>query len=93
MRQLLVLSAAIVLTLQTAFAQDSAEKMSAYVQVEISENSATGMSRMSDADPGMENKDRDLLNELLQPDSSDRTERSAKEESCDRNECTPESHR
>jgi hypothetical protein len=89
MRQLLILSAAILLTLQTAFAQDNTEKTSGNVHDEIRENLDTSISRMKDPNSRVEDKDGDLLNELLQPDSANKTEQTSKEESCDKNVCTP----
>lgn len=89
-RQLLILSAALVLTLQTAFAQDSTEKTSGNVHAEIRKNLDTSISRMKGSNSRVEDKDEDLLNELLQPDSANKTERTAKDESCDSNVCTSE---
>jgi hypothetical protein len=88
MRQLLILSASLVLTLQTAFAQDNTEKTSGNVHAEIRENLDTSISRMKGPNSKVEDKDGDLLDELLQPDSANKTEQTSKEESCDRNVCT-----
>lgn len=87
-RQLLILSASLVLTVQTAFAQDNIEKKSGNVHAEIRENLDTSISRKKGPDSRVENKDGDLLNELLQPDSANKTEQTSKEESCDINMCT-----
>jgi hypothetical protein len=88
MIQLLVLSASLVLTLQTAFAQDSTEETSGNVHAEIRKNLDTSTSRMKGPNSRVEDKDGDLLNELLQPDSANKTDQISKEESCDRNVCT-----
>jgi hypothetical protein len=88
MRLLLILLAALVLTLQTAFAQDNTEKTSGNVHAEIRKNLDTSISRMKGPNSRVENKDADLLNELLQPDAANKTEQTSKEESCDRNVCT-----
>ena len=90
MRRLLILSAALVLTLQTAFAQDNTEKTSGNVHAEVRGNLDTSILRMNDPNSGMENKDTGLLNELLQPDSANKTELTANEEPCDSNVCTSE---
>lgn len=93
MSRLLVMSATLLLTLQTASARGRAEQMPAAVQVEINKKSDTGLSPLNAADPVMENKDRDLLNEILQSDSPDKSEQSAQEESSDHNARTPEKDR
>jgi hypothetical protein len=92
MRQLLFLSAALVLTLQTAFAQDSTEKKSGNVHAEIRKNLDTSISRMKGTNTMVEVKDEDLLNELLQPDYANKTDQTSKDESCDRNVCTSDTH-
>jgi hypothetical protein len=85
---LLILSASLVLSLQSAFAQDTSEKTTGTAHAENRKNLDTSISRMKVPDSRMEDTDRDLLNELLQPDSANKTEQTSKEESCDRNVCT-----
>jgi len=93
MRQLLILSAASVLMLQTAFAQDKPEKTSGNVHDEVRGNLETSISQMEDFDSGAEDKDRDLLNELLQPDSAIKSVQTVNEGPCDSNACTLEKNR
>jgi hypothetical protein len=85
---LLILSASLVLSLQSAFAQDTSEKTTGTVHAENRNNLDTSISRLKVPDSRMEDTDRDLLNELLQPDSANKTDQTSKEESCDRNVCT-----
>ena len=87
-RQLLILSAASVLTVQTAFAQEGTEKTSGNVHAEIRKNLDTSISSMKGPNSRVEVKDEDLLNELVQPDSAHKTDQTSKVESCDRNVCT-----
>jgi hypothetical protein len=89
-RQLLILLAALVLTLQTAFAQDNTKKTSGNVHAEIRKNLDTSISRMKGPNSRVEDNEEELLNELLRSDSVNKTEQTSKEESCDRNVCTSE---
>ncbi|MDA8340103.1 MAG: hypothetical protein M0Z70_12460 [Nitrospiraceae bacterium] len=61
---LLILVAAFIVTLATAFAQDTGKKTSSYAPVDIKEDFATMMARMKAAKPEVEKKHMDLLNEL-----------------------------
>lgn len=60
---LLILVAAFMVTLATAFAQDTGKKTSSYAPVDIKEDFATMMARMKAAKPEVEKKHMDLLNE------------------------------
>lgn len=60
---LLILVAAFIVTLATAFAQDTGKKTSSYAPVDIKEDFATMMARMKAAKPEVEKKHMDLLNE------------------------------
>jgi len=86
-RQLLILAALFMMTLATAFAQDSGEKTSSYAQVDLENNLDTGRSHMNAAEAIMEEKQMALLDELLQPDPSNQSGRTATEEPCGINEC------
>ena len=90
-RQLLILSAALVLTLQTAFAQESTEKTPGNVHAENRKTPDTSISSMKGPNSRVEVKNEDLLNEFLQPDSANKTDQTSKDESCDRNVCTSDS--
>jgi hypothetical protein len=93
MRQLLILSAVYMTMLQPAIAQDNAEITSGYVQVETSENPASGMSPVIFVNPVLENNDLELLNELLQPDPATMTELTALDELCAGTVCQSETPR
>lgn len=60
---LLILVSAFIVSLATAFAQDTGEKTSSYAPVDIKEDFKTIMARMKAAKPGVEKKHMDLLNE------------------------------
>jgi hypothetical protein len=74
MNQLLMLLVALVLTLQTAFAQDDTEKTSGIVHADIRENLETSVSHMKGPNSRVADNDEDLLNELLRPDSANKTD-------------------
>lgn len=93
LRQLLFLAVAVVLTLGTAFAQETVKKASLSAQGDIKENVSTRASHLSVTDRGTGNTNMTLLNELLQPDSAIKTELTAKEVPCVSNECTLEKPR
>jgi hypothetical protein len=80
--RLLLIFVALIVRLATCFAQDTGTKTSSYAPVDSKENIDTITSRMKAAKPNVEKKHMDLLNELLQPDSSNQTERTVKEEPC-----------
>lgn len=91
-RQWLLLAAAFMLLTGTAFAQDPVNETTGYIQIEKNEIPDKGRPLINAANQGMENKDMDLLKELLKPDSDDRTEPAATEKHCDSDECAFEAH-
>ena len=60
---LLIPVSAFIVTLATAFAQDTGKKTSSYMPVDITEDFAAIMARMKAAKPAVEKKHIDLLNE------------------------------
>lgn len=76
-KPLLILSVLLLLTLESAFAQVTAEKTEGNVPAAISENSDT---HLNDSRPAMDEMDRNILNELLHADSTDKTEPAEKED-------------
>ena len=84
---LLILAAVFMMSLSTAFAQDTRTKMASYTSVDINENFDMLLASMDAANPGMEKNDTDLLNELSQPDTSYQADRTGNEESCGNYEC------
>lgn len=76
-KPLLILSVLLLLTLESAFAQVIAEKTEGNVPAAISENSDT---HLNGSNPVMDEMDRNILNELLHADSTDKTEPAEKED-------------
>ena len=85
---LLVLATAFLMSMATAFAQDSGNQTSSYAQAEISRNYEMFMARMDAGEPEMDRNHRDLLSELLQSVSSNQNEHPENETPCVTNECT-----
>jgi hypothetical protein len=63
------------------------------VHAEIRKPPDTSISSMKGPDSSVEVKEEDLLNELLQTDSANKTDQTSKDESCDRNVCTSDTPR
>jgi hypothetical protein len=88
LRPLLILVVLSLISLQTAFAQDNAENVTGSTQNTTRVSPATSMPRVNDANPGQENKDADLLNELVQPEPVNKSDQTVKEEACGSVKCT-----
>jgi hypothetical protein len=86
--QVLILAAAFMMTLATAFAQETGNTAPGSAPADINENIDSGMPRMNAAEAKAEEKQMVLLNELLQPDSAIQGERTGTEEPCGSKECT-----
>lgn len=91
-RRWLHLVTAFMMLLGTAFAQDPVKETSGYIQVKKNENPDKGLPLINAANQGVKNKDMDLLKELLQPDSDDKTEPAAIGKHCESDECAFEAH-
>ena len=88
LRPLLILVVMFLISLETAFAQDNAENVTGSAQIKTRENPDTRMPHRNVAKPGLEIKDVDLLNELIQPESVNRSDQTVKEEACSSVKCT-----
>ncbi len=86
-RRWLLLVTAFMLMIGTAFAQDPVKETTGYIQVEKNEIPDKGLPLINAANQGMENKDMDLLQELLKPDSDHKAEPAATEDHCSSDEC------
>jgi len=93
LKQFLILTAALVIMLETAYAQESVKKSHGLAQAGNKENVAVRASHVKSVNPEPENKDKELLNELLQTDAAIMTELTAKEAPCENNECSLEKPR
>ena len=91
-RQWLLLVTAFMLLTGSAFAQDPVKETTGYIRVEKNENPDKGRPLINAANQGVENKDMDLLKELLKPDSDHKAEPAATEEHCSNDECAFEAH-
>ena len=91
-RRWLLLVAAFMMMLGTAFAQDPVKETTGNIQVEKNKNPDKGLPLINAANNGVENTDMDLLTELLKPDSDDKAQPKAIEEQCASNECSFEPH-
>ena len=92
LKQWLLLVTAFMMMLGTAFAQDPVEEATGYIQVEKNENPDKGLPLINAANQGVDNKDLDLLKELLTPDSAINTEPAEAEDHCSSDECAFETH-
>jgi hypothetical protein len=88
LRLVLILVVMSLISLETAFAQNNAEDVTGSAQTKTGVSPATGMPRVNDANPDQEKKDADLLNELIQPESVNRSDQTVKEEACSSVTCT-----
>ena len=79
---LLLLVVIFLISLETAFAQDNAENVTGSTQIKTRENHDTRMPHRNVAKPGLEKKDVDLLNELIQLESANKSDQAVKEEAC-----------
>jgi len=78
---------------ETAFAQDKAENVTDSAQFTTRENADTRMPQVNDANPGQEKKDADLLDELMQSESANKSDQTVKEDSCVSVTCTSDKSR
>ena len=88
LRPLLILVVMFLFPLGTAFAQDNVENATGSAQNTNRENPDTRMPHRNAAKPGLEKKDVDLLNELIQPESANKSDQTVKEEACSSVKCT-----
>jgi hypothetical protein len=88
LRLVLLLVVMFLIPLGTAFAQDNAENVTGSAQNTTRENPDTGMPHRNVAKPGLEKNDVDLLNELIQPESANKSDQTVKEEACSSVKCT-----
>lgn len=88
LRPLLILVVMLLFPLETAFAQDNAENVTVSAQIETRENPDTHMPHRNVAKPGLEKKEADLLNELIQPEPANKSDQTVKEDSCTSIKCT-----
>jgi hypothetical protein len=87
-RLVLILVVMFLFPLETAFARDNADNVIGSAQNTTRVSPAKSMPRVNDANPGQEKKDADLLNELIQPESTNKSDQTVKENSCSSVECT-----
>jgi hypothetical protein len=88
LRPLLILVVMFLISLGTAFAQDNAENVTGSAQNTTRETLDTGIPHGNVAKPGLEKKERDLLDELIQPETANKSDQTVKEDSCISNKCT-----
>lgn len=88
LRLVLILVVLFLIPLETAFAQDNDKNATGSAQNTNRENSDTRMPQGNVAKPGLEKKDVDLLNELIQPESANKSDQTVKEEACCSVKCT-----
>ena len=88
LRLVLILILLFLILLGTAFAQDNVENANGSAQNTNRENPDTRMPHRNVVKPGLEKKDVDLLNELIQPESANKSDQTVKEEACSSVKCT-----
>jgi hypothetical protein len=82
LRLVLILVIMFLISLETAFAEDKAENVTGSAQNTTRENPETRMPQRNDAKPGLEKNEVDLLNELIQPESANKSDLTANKDSC-----------
>jgi hypothetical protein len=90
LRLLLLLAVAFLLTMTTALAKETGKKTTSCVPLDIKDSLETVSSCKETAKPVVDQKNLDLLNELLQPDSSLLAELAGKADQPANEERTPE---
>jgi len=88
LRLVLILTIMLLISLETAFARDNAEKITGPTQIKTRENPDTGTPHRKIVMPGLEKKEGALLDELIQPDSANESDQAVKEDSCTSSACT-----
>jgi hypothetical protein len=88
LRLVLILVALFLISLETAFAWDNAGNVTDSAQIKIRENPDTGKPLRNVSKPGLEIKEGDLLDELIQPESANKSDQTVKEDSCISIKCT-----
>jgi hypothetical protein len=88
LRPLLILVVLFLISLDISFAQNNAENVTGSAQNTTRENPDTPMPQRNVAKPGLEKKDVELLNELIQPESANKSDQTVKEDSCISIKCT-----
>ena len=88
LQQLLILVVMFLISLETAFAQDNAANVTGSAQIKTRETPDTRMPHRNVAKPGLEIKEKDLLDELIQPESAKKSDQTVKEEACSGVKCT-----
>jgi len=81
-RLVLILVVMFLISLETAFAQDNAENVTGSAQIKTRVSPATRIPHRNVAKPGLEKEDEELLNELIKPESANKSDQTAKEDSC-----------
>jgi hypothetical protein len=88
LRLVLILVVMFLIPLETAFAQDIADNVTGSAQIKTREYPETRMPHRNVAKPGLEIKERDLLDELIKPESANKSDQTVKEDSCISIKCT-----
>ncbi|MDD2735900.1 MAG: hypothetical protein PHF56_18355 [Desulfuromonadaceae bacterium] len=88
LRPLLIPVVMFLISLGTAFAQDNVGDVTGPAQIMTRENPDTGMPQRNIAKPELEINEVDLLNELIKPESANKSDQTVKEDSCISITCT-----
>lgn len=79
---MLILVIMCLIPLKTAFTRDKAENVTVFTQITTREHPDTRMPHRNVAKPGLERKEADLLNELIQPEPANKSDQTVKKDSC-----------
>jgi hypothetical protein len=88
LRLVLILVVMFLISLETVFAQDNAENITGSTQIKTRENPDTGKPHRNVAKPGLEIKEGNLLDELIQAESANKSDQTVKEDACISIKCT-----
>jgi hypothetical protein len=88
LRLVLILVVMFLISLETAFARDTAKNVTGSAQIKTREHPDTGMPHRTVAKPGLENKDEDLLDELIQPESANKSDQAVNDDACISSKCS-----